>query len=117
MLRRVPDWLRQYPISVIQERDFGPQSMNNVAEWLTLEAALQQCLTLSFCGTFLSKERIKLYVLGDSMLVIRGAAKSWKVRAPHLRPIAERVWALAAQFPHIEFKWWARENSVRVLGH
>lgn len=99
--------------SVIEtvRKEYGSPVTNNQAEWLTLLAGLERVIEKYGTSGF------ELCVSGDSAIAVYGAAKKWKVRHPGLRPIAERVWALAAQLDSVSFQWHPRSQSVASLGH
>lgn len=94
-----------------ERKEFGQGSTSNIGEWSILLCALEHAASL--CDPSCTEVSVK----GDSALVVHGAARRWKVKAPHLRPIAEQVWSVADKFGSISFTWWGRENSVQILGH
>jgi ribonuclease HI len=94
-----------------ERKGLGEQSTSNVAEWDTLR------LGIAHVASLYDPAHTRIEIRGDSRIAVDGAARRWKVRAPHLRPIAEQVWQLLDRFAETDLQWWSRVNSVRILGH
>lgn len=91
--------------------EYGEGCTSNVAEWESLRRGIEAVIAACDPAT------TRLEVRGDSRLVVDGAAGRWKVKAPHLLPIAADVKILLGRFASFDLQWWSRENSVRIFGH
>lgn len=102
--------------SLIERRDYstgGKRMTNNQAEYRTLIEAL--LFLHEKLGDRASIEHVR--VDGDSQLVINQVTGAWKVRQAELKPLRAEAAKLGANFGSIVYRWHARSNSVRMLGH
>lgn len=83
---------------------FG-HATNNEAEWRGLIAALKHATELG---------ARRACVLGDSKLVVEQANRRWRVKKPHLQPLAQQAWALMENFDSLSIEWVRRDNNERA---
>jgi len=100
----------------IERLTFGDNVTNNEAEYRTLIAALHDAINRITAASADPKTRT-IAVRGDSQLVIFQVLGTWKVRAPHIRPLHAEATALLARFKRADIRWQPRAMSVRILGH
>ena len=100
----------------IERVDFGENMTNNVAEYRTLIAGLENIVsTIEQAGR--DPAEFSIEVRGDSRLVLNQVAGKWKVKKPHLRPLCDRAGDLLRRFGEFGLLWQERSESVDVLGH
>lgn len=75
---------------------------NNVAEYSGLIAGLRAAIEL---GAAEVEARL------DSKLVVEQMSGRWRVRQPHLQPLASEAAALARQLGRVRFQWVPRERN------
>jgi ribonuclease HI len=92
--------------------EFGARVTNNEAEYGALIAALRDV-----AGRAPDPRRLRVEVLGDSMLVIRQMKGEWRVKAANLAAPFTEARRLASGFGAIRYKWHRRDVSVGLLGH
>lgn len=76
---------------------------NNVAEYRALIAGLEAARAFP--------TRV-LHVRADSMLVIRQVEGAWKIKQPHLRPLADQARALLEGFEVVDLAHVRREHNT-----
>lgn len=100
----------------IERLDFDEKMTNNVAEYRTLIAGLEDIVSvIEQAGRAPSEFSIE--VRGDSRLILNQTAGEWKVKQLHLRPLCDRARELLHHFGEFELMWQERDESVDVLGH
>ncbi len=100
----------------LERVDFGENMTNNVAEYRTLIAGLEDIVgVIEQAGR--DPAEFSIEVRGDSRLVLNQVAGKWKVKQPHLRPLCDRARELLVRFGKLELRWQERAESVDVLGH
>jgi len=83
-----------------------PTATNNVAEYIGAIRALEYLARCGYSGP--------VEVRGDSQLVIRQATGAYTVRAPHLKPLYDRLMELTRGFEEVRFRWVPREENRRA---
>lgn len=83
---------------------------NNVAEWLALKCALMWLESVA------NKERCKVEIYGDSMLVINQLNKRWKSKNKNLAELREHCWHYLKGF-NWTAEWQPRAHNVERFGH
>ncbi len=83
-----------------------PSATNNVAEYIGAIRALEFLARSGYAGP--------VEVRGDSQLVIRQATGAYTVRAPHLKPLYDRLMELTRSFEAVRFRWVPREENRRA---
>lgn len=78
---------------------------NNVAEYAALLAALARLVEL---------HAQEVEIQTDSELLARQLAGTYKVRAPHLKPLWQRAQAALARFSRVEIRSVPREANTRA---
>ncbi|GBC80102.1 MAG: ribonuclease HI family protein [Acidobacteriota bacterium] len=78
---------------------------NNVAEYAALLAALRRLLEL---------QAQEVAIQTDSELLARQLTGSYKVRAPHLKPLWERAQKALARFSRVDIRAVPREQNTRA---
>lgn len=101
------------PVHPVERRDYGDRVTNNVAEYMTLIAALTW---LAEALGERSREAV-IDVRGDSQLVIFQVTGRWKIKKPHLGALASDVRMLMMRFKSVSLSWHPRIMSVMRLGH
>jgi len=81
------------------------ETTNNVAEYTAVVRGLERARELGARA---------VVVRSDSMLLVEQVRGNYKVRAAHLRPLYERVRALARTFDTCRFEHVRREQNVRA---
>lgn len=83
-----------------------PGATNNVAEYVGAIRALEFLARSGYSGP--------VEVRGDSQLVVRQATGEYAVRAPHLKPLFERLMELTRNFKEVRFRWVPRAENQRA---
>lgn len=91
--------------------DFGPHSTCNIAEYLSLIAALR------WLRHHTKPLECRLEIWGDSQLVVYQVRGRWKCRVNHLKGLRDEVLSLLEPYRHWQISWHPRKNSVRLFGH
>jgi len=100
----------------LERVDFGENMTNNVAEYRTLIAGLEDIVgVIEQAGR--DPAEFSIEVRGDSRLGSQPGGRQWKVKQPHLRPLCDRARELLVRFGKLELRWQERAESVDVLGH
>lgn len=99
----------------LQRLDFG-HGTNNVAEYRALIGALED-LVARIEQTGDDPARFTVEVRGDSQLVLNQVGGRWKIKQPHLRPLAEQAQGLLRRFASYVLLYHPRSENVRLLGH
>jgi ribonuclease HI len=81
-------------------------SSNNVAEYTGIIKALEWML-LNKIG----EDKEMIIVRGDSQLIVNQIKGKWKVRAPRIVPLRQRVMSLISKFKAIDIEWVPREQN------
>ncbi len=84
----------------------SPDSTNNVAEYTGAIRGLEHLLERGYRGP--------VVLQGDSQLVLRQAEGGYRVRAPHLKPLNDRLRRTLALFESAELRWVPREENARA---
>lgn len=79
---------------------------NNVAEYTGIIKALEWML-LNKIG----EDKEMIIVRGDSQLVVNQIKGKWKVRAPRIVPLHQKVMSLVSKFKVIDIGWIPREQN------
>ena len=79
---------------------------NNVAEYTGIIKALEWML-LNKIG----EDKEMIIVRGDSQLVVNQIKGKWKVRAPRIVPLRQRVMSFISKFKAIDIEWVPREQN------
>lgn len=79
---------------------------NNVAEYTGIIKALEWML-LNKIG----EDKEMIIVRGDSQLVVNQIKGKWKVRAPRIVPLHQKVMSLISKFKVIDIEWVSREQN------
>jgi ribonuclease HI len=96
--------------------DFGDGCTNNVAEYKSLLAALEDLLgRITKAGA--DPKQFALAIQGDSALVINQVSGAWKCKDAKLLPLRGMVSKLLGQFGATELKHVDRSVCVEALGH
>ncbi len=96
--------------------DLGLRMTNNEAEYETLIAGLAD--TLHWLeGRCIEPSQVRLQVRGDSQLVLRQLAGTWKSREPRMAALRDRALALLRRFGCYDLRHVPRQESVELLGH
>ncbi len=82
------------------------RSSNNIAEYAGAIAGLEFLRDAGYRGPVL--------LVGDSQLVVRQMNGEYEVRAPHLRPLSERLRALGGRFARLDVSWIPREQNAEA---
>ncbi|WP_137816115.1 bifunctional RNase H/acid phosphatase [Gandjariella thermophila] len=91
---------------VLAERIGGlGRTTNNVAEYQGLIAGLRAAAELG-------AESVDVRM--DSKLVVEQMSGRWKVKQPHLQPLARQARELAASFARVTYRWVPRERNRRA---
>jgi ribonuclease HI len=88
-------------------REYGlgaHDSTNNVAEYTAIIKALEWLLANNY-------KNENIVIKGDSRLVINQIERKFKVKAPTIIPLYQRVMFLVSKFNHIQFQWIPREEN------
>lgn len=96
--------------------DFAEVLTNNQAEYRTLIAALDAVLA-KLRDQSQDPKTITLLVYTDSELLTRQLQGKYKIRNPHLKPLAEYVQSLFAQFKEWHIQWQPRRVIYSYFGH
>ena len=86
--------------------DGGEKATNNYAEYCALGLALRHLVDEGWKGK-------KLTIRGDSRLIVEQGAGNWKCKAPHLKPLLEKIHQHLGAL-EIEEGWtihWVRRSS------
>lgn len=78
---------------------------NNVAEYTAIIRGLERARELGVDD---------IAIRGDSNLVIQQLTGKFRVTAPRLRPLYQRVQELAAEFHQVDARWIPREENKRA---
>ncbi len=90
------------PVAVVARR-IG-QATNNVAEYRALEAGLERALELGV---------VRLLIRLDSQLLVRQVSGEYRVKAPGLKPLHQKVAVLLQRFESVKVEHVPRErNSI-----
>jgi ribonuclease HI len=84
----------------------SPLATNNVAEYQAAIRGLEYLLSQGYRGP--------VVLQGDSELVLKHLQGAYRVRAPHLRPLYDRLVELARQFSELTPHWVPRELNQRA---
>lgn len=84
----------------------SPLATNNVAEYQAAIRGLEYLLSQGYRGP--------VVLQGDSELVLKHLQGTYRVRAPHLRPLYDRLVELARQFSELTPHWVPRELNQRA---
>ncbi len=96
--------------------EFTEQMTNNQAEYRILIAALDDLIhRIQKAGK--DPSAFTLEIRGDSRLVLAQLQGTFRVRAPHLRPLYEAARERLSRFRRVRLVWQPRAASVSVLGH
>lgn len=96
----------------IQFEMMGEQRItNNVAEYLSLRAALEWLKSVQL------KHGYEVVVSGDSQLVLFTLTGRYKTKAAHLIPLRDSCRQLLNEFGAWDCEWNPRKNSVARFGH
>ena len=79
-----------------------PETTNNIAEYQALICGLQEALI---------RKVSEVCVRSDSELIVKQSSGIYKVRAEHLKPLAEQVKQLARGFHRVVFQQIPREQN------
>ena len=93
--------------------DISEEMTNNQAEYRSLIAALRELGSL--LGTRVASEHVR--VEGDSQLVLNQLDGRWTVKNAELKLLHRQASDLVDQFASVDFRWHARDRSVKLLGH
>lgn len=80
---------------------------NNWAEYEGVARSLAKAKELCL-------EKLSTEVRMDSKLVVEQVLRNWKIKEPTLRPQAEKIWKLMADFPDIRFVHIPREKNAEA---
>jgi len=95
---------------------FDEAMTNNEAEYRTLIAALDDLIArIREAGE--DPSRFTLEIRGDSRLVLAQLEGTFRVRAPHLRPLREAAHERLRRFRRVRLVWQPRRVSASELGH
>ena len=89
---------------------------NNEAEYQTLIHALR-AIHEQLAQRDVQPGTVSVQVLSDSKLVVEQVNQRWKIKQPHLLPLATEARRLLLAFGRWELSWHGRAESVRLLGH
>ena len=89
---------------------------NNEAEYQTLIEALRS-VQEQLAQQGLQPGTLSVQVLSDSKLVVEQVNQRWKIKQPHLLPLATEARQLLRAFGRFDLAWHGRAESVRLLGH
>lgn len=92
----------QYGRRLVEVCEYLGESTNNVAEYQALIVVLERSEGLGFDGVM---------ILTDSELLANQVTGGFKVKSEALRPLADRVKALLAQYRRVEVKHIPREHN------
>ncbi|WP_322797515.1 ribonuclease HI family protein [Thermoflexus sp.] len=96
--------------------NFEEKMTNNEAEYRTLIAALDDLIDrIQKAGK--DPSAFALEVRGDSQLIIAQLRGTFRVRAPHLRPLQEAAHERLSRFRKVRLVWQPRAVSASELGH
>lgn len=79
-----------------------PETTNNIAEYQALICGLEEALV---------RKASEVCVRSDSELIVKQSSGQYKVRADHLKPLAEQVKQLAGGFHRVIFQQIPREQN------
>lgn len=96
--------------------DFEETMTNNEAEYRTLTAALEDLIG-RIERTGKDPSAFTLEIRGDSQLVLAQLQGTFRVRAPHLRPLQQAARERLSRFREVRLVWQPREASASELGH
>jgi probable phosphoglycerate mutase len=96
--------------------DFGGQTTNNEAEYLSLLHGLRTVLR-ELDRDARDSATTTICVLSDSKLVVEQVNGRWRVRHAPLRPLHGEAQLLLSRFGSWRMLWQPRVESVRLLGH
>lgn len=82
----------------------GRNANSNIAEYLALVEGLEALLDMGVTG-----ERV--LVCGDAKSVINQMQGLAGISSPAIRPLHERAWRLAAEFPKLRWLWLPRRHN------
>lgn len=83
----------------------------NVAEYLSLLGAL------IWLDSVQNKGQYKLFIHGDSQLILNQISGEWKCRQQHLQKLLAACKTRLEKFGDWETNWYCRENNVVRFGH
>lgn len=79
-----------------------PETTNNIAEYQALICGLEEAL---------ARKADEVCVRSDSELIVKQSSGQYKVRADHLKPLAEQVKQLSGGFHRVIFQQIPREQN------
>ncbi|WP_376788873.1 ribonuclease HI family protein [Thermoflexus sp.] len=96
--------------------NFEETMTNNEAEYRTLIAALEDLIG-RIEGIGKDPSAFTLEIRGDSQLVLAQLQGTFRVRAPHLRPLQQAARERLSRFQRVRLVWQPRAASASELGH
>lgn len=87
---------------IFEDSEFIGKATNNVAEYTGILNALKKANSIT-------KEKVKVH--SDSQLAVRQLNKKYQIKAKHLSKLANKVFALVAEFEYVEFIHVPRSNK------
>lgn len=80
-----------------QEGEFIGRATNNVAEYTAVSKALEKIKER------FNQKKLQIKLFADSKLVAEQLSGRYKIKSPNLRPIIEKIIALASELGNVEY--------------